>query len=99
MPRKKKVVEAEAVETTKTEAVESAPEVKTETKSVKVKPAKVEETPLEKDGTFLVTVNGEDTYWTRYQIHIAQTRGMSVVIPKGSPFVQYAKSKNCENCG
>ena len=87
---KKKVVDAQGDETTKQE---------TKVKEVKIKKSEPKVMPLKKDGTFLVSVNGVDNYFTRVQLNVMfQRNSHTIKIPKGSEYTAPANS-NCTDCG
>ncbi|MFY0654982.1 MAG: hypothetical protein JXQ96_23325 [Cyclobacteriaceae bacterium] len=88
---RKKVVELQGDEITKQEP--------TKVKEVKIKKTIVEDMPLKKDGSFLASVNGADSYWTRSQLNIMfQRNSHSVKIPKGSEYTAPLNSE-CKDCG
>ena len=103
-PKKVKVDEVEATETTKevVETTEKPTKVITRKVEVKDEPPVDEFVRIPKDRiqeatTYKVFLGTEEKWLTRPQINISRQRGFNIVIPEGSPFS--ADVERCATCG
>jgi hypothetical protein len=103
-PKKVKVDEVEATETTKevVETTEKPTKVITRKLEVKDEPPVDEfvrepKDRLQQATTYKIYLGGEEQWLTRPQINISLQRGFNIVIPEGSPFS--SDVERCTTCG
>jgi len=103
-PKKVKVDEVEATETTKevVETTEKPTKVITRKLEVKDEPPVDEfvrepKDRLQQATTYKIYLGGEEQWLTRPQINISIQRGFKIVIPEGSPFS--SDVERCTTCG
>ena len=92
-PKKEKVAETEAVETTK--VIQRKLEVKDEPAIDEF--VRVPKSRLQGATTYKVKLGGREQWLTRPQINISLQRGFNVEIPEGSPFT--SDVERCSTCG
>jgi len=103
-PKKEKVEEVVATETTQkvVETTEKPTKVVTRKLEVKDEPpvdefVRIPKDRLQQATTYKVYLGGEERWLTRPQINISLQRGFNLVIPEGSPFS--ADVERCTTCG